>query len=155
MHQMAPRGRRRPPVPAGLARQSARTISPTRHNKRPLTFPGGMTIIMVTMPAPGPYKLLYAPVVREHLRAIHRNHHSLIKAEIEASLRYRPDLPAANRKLLSQKLPLDVEWELRCGPGNCFRVFYNVDALGRTVEILAIGVKRGSRLTIGREEVKL
>ncbi len=114
-----------------------------------------MTIMIVTMPERGRYELIYAPVIREHLRAIRRNYHALIKAEIEASLQFEPDRAAANRKQLSQKSPMDVEWELRCGLGNRFRVFYNVDSRRRRVEILAIGVKRGSRLRIGREEVKL
>jgi mRNA-degrading endonuclease RelE of RelBE toxin-antitoxin system len=114
-----------------------------------------MTIMVVMMSEPGPFRLIYAPVVRQHLRAIRRNFRALIRAEVEASLLYEPDSPAANRKQLSAKAGLDVEWELRCGPSNRFRVFYNVDRASRTVEILAIGVKRGARLLIGREEVKL
>jgi mRNA-degrading endonuclease RelE of RelBE toxin-antitoxin system len=114
-----------------------------------------MTIIMVTMPGRGPYRLVYAPSVREHLRAIRRNFHPEIKAEIEANLLFEPDVPTSNRKRLSPRVALDVEWEFRCGLGNRYRVFYNVDEKRGQVEILAIGVKRGSRLTIGREEVKL
>ena len=41
---------------------------------------------MVTMPGRGPYHLVYAPSVREHLRSIRRNFHPEIKAEIEANL---------------------------------------------------------------------
>jgi mRNA-degrading endonuclease RelE of RelBE toxin-antitoxin system len=41
---------------------------------------------------------------------------------------------------------------MRCGPDNRFRVFYDVDSGQRVVNILAIGVKQGSRLTIGGEE---
>lgn len=95
-----------------------------------------------------------APSVREHLRAIRRNLHPEIKAEIEANLLFEPDAPTSNRKRLSPKVALDVEWEFRCGAGIRFRVFYNVDDKRGQDEILAIGVKRGSRLTIGREEVK-
>jgi mRNA-degrading endonuclease RelE of RelBE toxin-antitoxin system len=114
-----------------------------------------MTIMVVMMAEPGPFRLVYAPVVRQHLRAIHRNFHALIRAEVEASLLFEPHSPAAKRKQLLAKAGVDVEWELRCGPGNKFRIFYNVDRPSRTVEILAIGVKRGTRLLIGREEVKL
>lgn len=114
-----------------------------------------MTIMVVTMPEAVPFRLIYAPAIRQHLRAIHRKFHSLIRSEVEANLLHEPDNPAANRKQLLAKAGLDVEWELRCGPANRFRVFYNVDRPSRTVEIMAIGVKRGARLTIGREEVKL
>jgi len=114
-----------------------------------------MTIMVVMMSEPGPFRLIYAPVVRQHLRAIRRNFRALIRAEVEACLMYEPDSPAGNRKQLSAKAGLDVEWEFRCGPSNGFRVFYNVDRATRTVEILAIGVKRGARLLIGREEVRL
>jgi hypothetical protein len=115
-----------------------------------------MTIIVVTMPEPRPFPLDYAPAVRQHLRATHRNFHSLIRAEIEASLLYEPDSPAANRKRLSAKAQLDEQWELRCGPANRFRVFYIiVDKAAHSVKVLAIAVKRGARLQIGREEVKL
>ena len=43
-------------------------------------------------------------------------------------------------------------WELRCGPGNCFRVFYEVDHAEHTVWVLAIGIKVRERLLIGGEE---
>ncbi len=40
-------------------------------------------------------------------------------------------------------------WELRLGPRNTFRIFYDVDHEGKVVSILAIGVKDGNRLYIG------
>lgn len=55
-----------------------------------------------------------------------------------------------NRKLLRENPVAD--WELRVGR---FRVFYEVDAGRRIVRILAVGVKEGSKLTIGGEEVTL
>lgn len=48
--------------------------------------------------------------------------------------------------------PFSAAWELRYGPQNRFRVFYDVYPAGRTVEIVAIGVKEGNRLIIGKEE---
>ena len=45
--------------------------------------------------------------------------------------------------------------ELRFGGHNQFRVFYEIDPEHRRVEILAIGIKHGNRLTIGTEEVEL
>ena len=50
---------------------------------------------------------------------------------------------------------LDGEWELRFGPDNRFRVFYRIDSEAREVLILAIGVKKGSVLHIGRSRFEL
>ena len=74
---------------------------------------------------------------------------------LEAHLAYEPDGEAANRKLLSPTSELEAEWELRFGPGNRFRVFYSVQHERREVYVVAIGIKRGNRLLIGREEVRL
>ncbi len=46
-------------------------------------------------------------------------------------------------------------WEIRFGPENRFRVFYDVDEETHVVTILAIGVKYKERLLIGGEEVDL
>jgi len=46
-------------------------------------------------------------------------------------------------------------WEIRFGPDNRFRVFYSVELENRQVFILAIGIKRGNSLIIGREEINL
>lgn len=102
-----------------------------------------------------PFVLLYAPPVRQHLLAIERRHHGLIRASIESALLYEPDVESRNRKPLRQPAGVEAEWELRCGPDNQFRVFYSVEPEQRTVYILAIGVKSGSRLRIGRKEVRL
>jgi mRNA-degrading endonuclease RelE of RelBE toxin-antitoxin system len=50
---------------------------------------------------------------------------------------------------------VNASWELRCGAGNRYRVFYDVDVEGRRVVVLAVGKKQGSRLIIGREEFDL
>jgi hypothetical protein len=57
-----------------------------------------------------------------------------------------------NRKPLDQPAPFEASWELRCGPDNRFRVFYDVDAESQTVLVLAIGVNERNRLLIGGEE---
>lgn len=102
-----------------------------------------------------PYSLVYAPEVREHLRAIERQHHSLIRETIEEQLPFEPETETRNRKPLRQPALFEAQWELRFGPGNRFRVFYEVDRGNRTVYILAIGVKERDRLYIGGEEVEL
>jgi len=45
-----------------------------------------------------------------------------------------------------------ADWELRLGPENRFRVFYQVNAERREVRGLAVGVKYRNRLFIGGEE---
>lgn len=45
-----------------------------------------------------------------------------------------------------------ADWELRLGPANRFRIFYQVETDNRRVRVLAIGEKDRSRLFIGGEE---
>ncbi|MEW6567008.1 MAG: addiction module toxin RelE [Chloroflexota bacterium] len=101
------------------------------------------------------FAIFYAPVVKEHLRPIERRHYAVIKEAIELHLAYEPDVETMNRKPLGPTTELEAEWELQCGRGNRFRVFDRVDRDAGRVDIVAIGVKRGNRLRIGREEVKL
>jgi hypothetical protein len=56
---------------------------------------------------------------------------------------------------LKRPAQIDAQWELRCGPNNCFRIFYTADRERGEVIILAIGKKQGSRLLIGGVEVEL
>ena len=101
------------------------------------------------------YHLVYAAQVIDHLKAIERRHHSRIRRAIEEQLQFEPDVETTNKKPLGIPTGLEAEWEIRFGPNNRFRVFYQVDGESRQVSILAIGVKRGNRLTIGGEEVEL
>ena len=59
-----------------------------------------------------------------------------------------------NFKPLEQPAPFAATWELRFGPKNRFRVFYEVDVDERMVQVLAIGVKEGNRLFMGGEELE-
>ena len=68
---------------------------------------------------------------------------------------FEPDAETRNRKPLRQPAVFAAQWELRFGPGNRFRVFYEIDRENREVYILAIGVKERDRLVIGGEEVEL
>ena len=98
------------------------------------------------------FTLLFAPETIGHLDAIERKHHRLIQRSIDEQLSYTPETETRNRKPLEQPAPFGSTWELRFGPRNRFRVFYVVEAAQRTVRVLAIGVKEGSRLLIGGEE---
>ncbi|MFL6199738.1 MAG: type II toxin-antitoxin system RelE family toxin [Thermoanaerobaculia bacterium] len=102
-----------------------------------------------------PYSLVYAPAVQQHLRTIERRHYALIRETLEEQLLFEPDTETRNRKPLRQPALFEAQWELRFGPGNRFRVFYEIDREDRKVYILAIGVKERDRLFIGGEEVEL
>jgi mRNA-degrading endonuclease RelE of RelBE toxin-antitoxin system len=114
-----------------------------------------MTIIMVIMARQQHYALIYAPEVKRHLQAIDAKHYHLIREKIEEQLQFEPGVETTNRKPLRQPAALAATWEIRFGPGNRFRVFYDIDVERREVQVLAIGEKERNRLFIGGEEVEL
>jgi hypothetical protein len=114
-----------------------------------------MTIIMVNMIQRQSFLLIYAPIAKLHLKAIERKYHSLIRTTIENELQFEPDVETRNRKPLKRPVTFEAEWEIRFGPDNRFRVFYDINIESHEVYILAIGVKEGNRLLIGGKEVKL
>jgi hypothetical protein len=89
------------------------------------------------------------------LRAIEAKYYALIRRTIEARLCYEPDVPARNRKPLKRPVFFEATWELRFGPRNQFRVFYDIEREPHAVGVLAIGIKHGNRLFIGGEEIRL
>jgi hypothetical protein len=101
------------------------------------------------------FSLVYAPVVRKHLGAIEAKYDSLIRGKIEEQLTYEPDVETRNRKPVRPPAAFQAEWELRFGPNNRFRVFYQIDHEAREVRIVAVGVKDRNRLLVGGEEVVL
>ncbi len=100
------------------------------------------------------FELVYAPQVKEHLKAIERKYYGLIRREIEVQLQFEPEVETRNRKPLKRAVAFEAEWELRFGPNNRFRVFYEVDRDAGAVYILVIGVRVRDRLTIAGEEVE-
>ena len=104
------------------------------------------------MPDPVRFRIGFAPEVVDHLGVISRKYHRLIERAIDEQLTDAPEQRTRNRKPLEQPAPFGSTWELRCGPGNCFRVFYEVDHAEHTVWVLAIGIKVRERLLIGGEE---
>lgn len=101
------------------------------------------------------FALIFAPETLDHLDAIERKHHRLIQRTLDEQLSSTPEKETRNRKPLEQPAPFEATWELRFGPNNRFRVFYEVSADDKTVKVLAIGVKEGNRLFIGGKEIKL
>jgi mRNA-degrading endonuclease RelE of RelBE toxin-antitoxin system len=107
------------------------------------------------MPRQPKFTLRFAPETLDHLDAIEPKYHRLIRKTINEQLRFQPEQPTRNRKLLEQPAPFEATWELRFGPNNRFRVFYEVDSDQQMVWVLAIGIKEGNQLSIGDEEIKL
>ena len=101
------------------------------------------------------FNIIYAPITKDHLRAIERKYYSLIRRTTATQLQFEPDVTTRNRKPLTRPVVFEGEWELRFGPNNRFRVFYDINHEHKEVIILAIGVKIGNRLFLGGEEVEL
>lgn len=101
------------------------------------------------------FTIRFAPEIILHLDPIEKKYHGLIQKTIDEQLSFEPETETRNRKILEQPAPYNATWKLRFGPNNRFRAFYEVDQQGREVWILAIGVKEGNRLRIGREEFEL
>ena len=99
-----------------------------------------------------PFTVVYADEVKDHLRAIEAKYHSVIQSEVETQLLHEPDVETRNRKPLKRPIASGADWELRLGPDNRFRVFYQVKAESREVRVLAVGVKERNRLLFGGEE---
>lgn len=101
------------------------------------------------------FSIIFAPEVTEHLDVVDRKYHRMIRRTIDEQLSHTPDKPTRNRKSLEGVIALGARWELRCGPQNRFRVFYEVDIDAKRVHVLAIGIKEGGRLRVGGEEIEL
>ena len=102
--------------------------------------------------APRSFRIVYAPEVSKHFDYIDRKYWNLIREKIEEQLLYSPDKETRNRKPL-RKPPIPNRWEIRFGPTNTFRVFYEIDIEKHTVRVLAIGYKENERLYIGGKEI--
>jgi hypothetical protein len=113
-----------------------------------------VTIIIVTMTKKQKYTLIYAPITKSHLEAIDQKYFTLIRTSIENYLQYDPDIETRNRKPLKRQVTFEAEWELRFGPDNRFRVFYDIEMGSHNIHILAIGEKERDHLIIGRKEIK-
>lgn len=101
------------------------------------------------------FELIYDTDVRQHLAAIDRKYHSLIRETIEEQLSYEPVIESRNRKPLVRPTDINAAWELRFGPNNQFQVFYRADESAQQVYILAIGMKVRNQLLVGGEKFEL
>lgn len=100
-------------------------------------------------------EIIFDDSVALHFAALDRIDRDCVLDAIEQQLEHEANIRTRNRKPLRIPNSLDATWELRCGKGNRFRVFYDVDFENGVVIILAVGRKIGSRLVIGAEELTL
>lgn len=97
-----------------------------------------------------PFEISHSSAFKPHLLLIDKKHHRLILETIEEQLLYEPNVETKNRKPLEGPVSYGQDvWELRFGPQNCFRVFYDFQLDQRSVYIHDIGIKIGNRLQIG------
>lgn len=104
---------------------------------------------------PQRFAIVYAPITKQHLRTIDAKYYSLIRAVVNEQLSFEPTSETRNRKPLKRPVVFMATWEIRFGPHNRFRVYYDVDLEQAIVSILAIGSKEGNRVVIGGEEIQL
>jgi len=97
------------------------------------------------------FEVIFDVRALDHMAAIERKHHSLIRKAVEEQLVLEPDTPTRNRKPLLRETAIGAAWEVRCGPGNRFRIFYDVHRDQRLVVVLAIARKIRDRLFVGKE----
>lgn len=98
------------------------------------------------------FEVVFDLLVLDHMEAIERTCHSLIRTAIDERLTIAPDVPTRNRKPLIRETALGATWEVRCGPDNRFRIFYDVDNDRRQVLVLAIARKVRHQLFVGKEK---
>src|SRR5712692_9766222 len=96
------------------------------------------------------FEVIFDLSALDHLEAIERKYHSLIRRTIEEQLGFDPDTPTRNRRPLLRETAIGAAWEVRCGPDNRFRIFYDVHRDQRIVVVLAVARKVGSRLFVGK-----
>lgn len=97
------------------------------------------------------YRIRFAASAEEHFAQLPARLQSIALEAAKVQLRHEPVLETRNRKFLRPN-PL-APWELRVG---ALRVFYELDAEeADVVNILAIGIKRGNRLFIAGEEIRI
>ena len=101
------------------------------------------------------FEIIFDDSALDHMEAVESKYDSPIREAIEERLAYEPDVPTRNRKPLLRETSIGATWEMRCGPNNRFRIFYDVDRGERLVVVLAIARKEGNRLFIGKERFQL
>ena len=103
---------------------------------------------------PRRFTIVYAPITKQHLHTIESRYYSLIRDVVDKQLSFEPIIETRNCKPLKRPVVFMATWEIRFGPQNRFRIYYDVDLEQVVVTILAIGSKYGNRIVIGGEEIQ-
>ena len=106
-------------------------------------------LAMARQPA---FEVVFDALALDHMKAIARKYDSVIRRTIEEQLIHEPDTATRNRKPLLRETAIGATWEVRCGPDNRFRIFYDVHRDERLVVILAIARKARNQLFVGKEK---
>ena len=106
---------------------------------------------ILAMPRRPAFEVIFDVLALDHMAAIESKYHSLIRRTLEEQLVSEPDTPTRNRKPLLRETAIGATWEVRCGPGNRFRIFYNVHRDRRVVVVLAIARRVRNQLVVGKE----
>ena len=97
------------------------------------------------------YRIEYSPEAEEHLRVLTKRQQSTVLDTVERQLQHQPTVETRNRKPMRPN-PL-APWELRIGN---LRVYYDIEEEPeRVVYILAVGIKQGNNVIIGKEVMRL
>jgi len=107
---------------------------------------------ILAMPRRPAFAVIFDALALDHMDAIESKYDSLIRRTVEEQLIHEPDSPTRNRKPLLRETAIGATWEVRCGPVNCFRIFYDVHRDQRLVVVLAIARKVRNRLFVGKEK---
>jgi mRNA-degrading endonuclease RelE of RelBE toxin-antitoxin system len=110
---------------------------------------------ILAMPTRPAFEVIFDMLALDHMDAIQTKYHSLIRNAVEEQLFSEPDTPTRNRKPLLRETAIGATWEVRCGPDNRFRIFYDVHRDQRLVVVLAIARKVGNQLFVGKEKFEL
>lgn len=100
------------------------------------------------------YRVVVTRPALESLEVIDRKHHRAIRDAINENLIHQPAVPTRNRKMLDPAM-LGATWELRCGPGNRYRVLYEIFEDEGIVQVLLFGEKIGAQLLIMGQPVTM
>lgn len=98
------------------------------------------------------FEVIFDALALDHMEAIGSTYDALIRRTVEQQLIHEPDVPTRNRKPLLRETAIGATWEVRCGPGNRFRIFDDVHREERLVVVLAIARKVRNQLFVGKEK---
>jgi mRNA-degrading endonuclease RelE of RelBE toxin-antitoxin system len=97
------------------------------------------------------YRIEYSPDAEQHLRGLTAQQRTTVLVKVEEQLSHEPTVETRKRRRMRDN-PV-APWELRIGG---IRVYYDIEEdPAPKVLIRAVGLKRRSRLRIGREVFRL